>query len=84
MIREQHIVAALEHLCSQPGAPLQAWSDGFLPRLRALLPQAARVSLTSLRIRTRRSDFASIEGAGPELFERFLKLGAALPDRRTR
>ena len=81
MIREKHIVATLEHLYSQPGAPLQAWSDGFLPRLRALLPQAARVSLTSISFHTRRSDFASIEGAGPELFAQFVALGAALPDR---
>ena len=81
MIREKHIVAALEHLYTQPDAPLQAWSDGFLPRMRALLPQATRVSLTSMYFRTRSSTFASIEGAGPELFERFVALGAPLPDR---
>jgi DNA-binding NarL/FixJ family response regulator len=80
MIRERNIVAALEHLYGRPDAPLQAWSDGFLPHLRALLPQSTRVSLTSMSFRTRRSDFASIEGAGPELFARFMELGEALPD----
>lgn len=80
MIRAQLIVAALEHLYGRPDAPLQVWSDGFLPRLRAMLPQATRVSLTYMSFRPRRSDFASIEGAGPELFERFLQLSDALPD----
>ncbi len=61
MVRQEHIVAALEQLYGDREAPLQRWAEACLPKLGPLLAQGAKSAFCSYSSAEREFRFLAFE-----------------------